>query len=243
MRETNTPVKTTLRIPGKWTHPRELLDRLPADFQLTPDCLITPCGQEIEISPMPPDDQFAEIFESSCRRPASPDEIETVGSYSVNIGLAGPGGSMEAALTMMHAGAAIIRAGGAGVFIDNGALAHGGGHWIEMAEDGGPDALSFGFVGIVDGRDKAWTMGMHVLGLPDVEMQLPNHDADVIVQIIRYLCTSDEPVSDGHLMINEDGIQFQAITTESDKFDVGSPMYNPWGRLKLTSMKEIADRN
>ena len=45
---------------------------------------------------------------------------------------------LEAARTMMQAGAALLRAGGAGVFIDNSALAHGGQQWLEMTEDGSP---------------------------------------------------------------------------------------------------------
>ena len=64
----------------------------------------------------------------------------------------------------------IVKAGGAGVFIDNSALAHGGQDWLEMTQDGGPDALSFAFVGIVRGKTEISTMGMHVLGLGDVVM-------------------------------------------------------------------------
>ena len=46
-----------------------------------------------------------------------------------------------------------------------------GRHWLEMTEDGGPDALSFAFVAIVRGKTEVWTMGMHVLGLRDVVMK------------------------------------------------------------------------
>ena len=140
MNSTDTAMKTTLRIPGNWSHPGELIERMPPDFRLTPETLILPDGVEIEFAPMPPDDQFARIFESSCRRPATADELEIVREYTVNVGLTGPCGSMQAAATMMQAGAAIVRAGAAGVFIDNSGLAHGGGDWIEMAEDESPDA-------------------------------------------------------------------------------------------------------
>lgn len=171
MNDPDAVVRTTLRIPGNWSGPGELIERMPTGFRVTPEALVLPDGSEIEFAPMPPDDQFAEIFRSSCRQPATEDEMEVVGSYTVNVGLTGPGGSMKAALTMMQAGAAIVRAGGAGVFIDNGAVAHGGGHWIEMADDGGPDAASFAYVGIVRGEQEVWTMGMHVMGLPDVVMR------------------------------------------------------------------------
>ena len=42
-------VRTTLRIPGNWSHPGELIDRLPAGFRLTPEALILPDGTEIDV--------------------------------------------------------------------------------------------------------------------------------------------------------------------------------------------------
>ena len=238
-------VRATLRIPGNWSHPRELIERMPAGFRLTPETLVMPDRTEIEFSPLPPDDQFAQIFKSSCRQPATSSELEVVDHYTVNVVLRGPGGSMEAALTMMQAGAAIVRAGGAGVFIDNSAVAHGGENWIEMTEDGGPDAVSFAFVGIVRGRQEVWTMGMHVMGLPDVVMRRSDLDAngDYIIEVIRYLCRGDKPMADGHVLADEDGPRFQAVAASSDRLDAESPMYNPFGRLKLVSMKDISERN
>src|SRR5438094_973883 len=127
--------RVTLRIPGAWSHPKELLERLESGFRLTPEALFLPDGTEIEFIPMPPDGQFPGIFQSSCRRPPTKDELAVVGRYTVNIGLSAAGGSLKSALAIMQAGAAIVRAGGAGVFIDNSALAHGGGNWIAMTED------------------------------------------------------------------------------------------------------------
>ena len=109
---------------------------------------------------------------------ATADELATVAGYTVNVLLSGPGGSMPAAHAMMQAGAAVLRAGGAGVFIDNCALAHGGQHWLDMTEDGSPDALSFAFVAIVRGKTEVWTMGMHVLGLRDIVMKRTDIEVD-----------------------------------------------------------------
>src|SRR6267142_1481772 len=95
--------------------------------------------------------RIRENLSSACRQPATADELSTVDGYSVNVLLSGPGGSMQAARTMMQAGAAVVRAGGAGVFIDNSGLAHGGGQWIELTDDAGPDAISFAFASIVRG--------------------------------------------------------------------------------------------
>src|SRR3954468_10397450 len=162
MNENGVAPRITLRIPGGWSNPRDLLERLPEDFQLSPDGLVLPDGTEIEFNPLKPDGQFSQIFQSACRRPPTDEELAVLKRYRVNIGLSGPGGSMESALAMMQAGAAIVRAGGAGVFIDNSALAHGGSDWLAMTDDGGPEAISFAFGAIIRGQHEVYTMGMQV---------------------------------------------------------------------------------
>ncbi|MFN0056261.1 MAG: hypothetical protein ACKV0T_29295 [Planctomycetales bacterium] len=239
------PLEVTLRIPGDWSHPGELLERLPDDVRLTPDALILPTGTEIEFIPMAPDEQFPEIFKSSCRRPAAAAELAIVDRYTVNVGLNGPGGSIESALTMMQAGAAIVRAGGAGVFIDNCGLAHGGRLWLQMTDDATPDAISFAFVSLVRGTQEMYTMGMHVLGFPDLLMRTADigEQEETIVEIIRYVCGSGRPIGVGHLLADERGPRFQVIASTPDDLDPQSPMHNPFGRLKIASAKDVAEAN
>lgn len=117
-----------LRIPGLWSHPKELVEKLPADYRLTPESLFLPDGTEIGFGAAKADGQFARIFRDSCRQEPSQEELRTVDNYKVNIFLSGPGGSLASARTMMKAAAAILQAGGAGVFNDNSGLAHGAHH-------------------------------------------------------------------------------------------------------------------
>lgn len=245
MKEPVAPITIALRIPGRWSHPRELVERLPAGCRLTGEALILPDAATVEFGAMQADDQFARIFRSSLRQPATRDELATVAGYTVNVFLSGPGGTVQAARTMMRAGAALVQAGGAGVFIDNSGLAHGGQHWLEMTEDGGPDALSFAFVSIIRGRTEAWTMGMHVLGLRDLVMKRADAEADDfgIIEVVRYLARGEKLVDDGHLLADLNGPRFQAVVQDSQADLVGSPMHNPFGRLKLVNMRDIAEEN
>jgi hypothetical protein len=245
MNEPVAPVTVGLRIPGKWSHPKELIQRLSAGCRLTGEALLLPDGTQIDFGAAPADDQFPQIFRSSCRRPPTEEELAMLDDYAVNVFLSGPGGSLQAARTMMQAAAAIVQAGGAGVFIDNSALAHGGEHWLEMTEDGGPDALSYAFVSIISSQAEVWTMGMHVLGLRDMVMKRADVEADDfdIVEVIRYLARGEKPIGDGHVLADLDGPRFQAFTQASDEDLAGSPMHNPFGRLKLVSMRDIAETN
>jgi hypothetical protein len=245
MNEPAPPITIDLRIPGQWSHPRELIERLPAGCRVTGEALILPDTTQVEFGAMGADDQFAQIFRSSCRQPALEEELATVDGYTVNVLLSGPGGSLQAARKMMQAGAALVRAGGAGVFIDNSALAHGGQDWLAMTKDGGPDALSFAFVAIVRSQAEVWTMGMHVLGLRDIVMKRADVEVDGfdIVEVIRYLSRGEKPIDEGHVLADLNGPRFQAFIENRAEAPVGSPMHNPFGRLKLVSMRDIAETN
>jgi hypothetical protein len=236
----------TLRIPGDWSHPGELVERLPPGFRLSPEHLALPDGTKIDFVPIQPDDQFAGIFKSSCRRPPTRDELAVVARYSVNIGLTGPGGSLESALTMMQAGAAIVQAGGAGVFIDNSALAHGGETWLELTEDGGPEAISFAYASIVRGREEVYTMGMQVMGFPNILMRSRDVDdrGEMVIEIIRYICGGGRPIGVGHVLADDQGHpRFQVLAKMDDEFEADSAMHNPFGLLKIVSAKSIAEDN
>src|SRR5438105_6182501 len=111
MNEPAAPVTIALRIPGQWSHPQDLIQRLPDGCRLTGEALTLPDGTQVEFGAAAADDQFAQIFRSSCRRPAEADELAAVDGYRVNVFLSGPGGSMEAARAMMRAGAAVVPAG------------------------------------------------------------------------------------------------------------------------------------
>ncbi len=234
-----------LRIPGLWSHPRELIERLPAGCRPTPETLVLPDGTEIGFGAMPADEQFAGIFHSSCRNPPTDEERAAVDRYRVNVMLSGPGGSLEAARTMMRAGAAILRAGGVGVFNDNGGVAHGATEWLELTDDGSADALTFTFVAIIRSRAEIWTMGMHVLGLNDIAMK--REDVEVggfdIVDVIRYLAEGEKPFGVGHVVADLGGPRFKAVAHPGYEKVRGSPMDNPFGWLRLVSVKDIAETN
>jgi len=233
-----------LRIPGRWSHPRDLIERLPDGCRVTTEVLILPDGARIDLGFMPPDDRFPGIFRSSCRRLPTEEELATADGYTVNVTLSGKGGSMEAVRTIMKAGAAMVRAGGAGVFIDNSALAHGGELWLEMTEDGGADALSFAFVGIVRGNTNIWTVGMHVLGLRDIVLKRADVEKGFdIVEVIRYLVQDDKPVGDGHILADVNGPWFRCYAEDGDPRMVGTPMYNPFGRNRLVKSRHIPSNN
>jgi len=218
---------------------------MPAGYQLTFNQLRMPDGSELEFTPLPPDDQFGKVFRTSCRSPLSSDAQQTLDAYTLNVALTGPGGSLDCARRLLEAGGAIVRAGGAGVFIDNSALSHDGQHWIEMSEDSSSDAVSFAFVNIISGPQEVWTLGMHILGFPDISMSRSDieQNGEDMIEVIRYISRGRSPIGNGHILADESGPRFQATAVSNQRFSPGSPMFNPFGRLKLVSVKEIVENN
>jgi hypothetical protein len=234
-----------MRIPGTWGHPRELVQSLPEGARITGEAMILPDGTSVDFGAAPPDSQFAKIFLNSCRNPPTDTERIAVKNYKVNVFLSGPGGSLEAAHRMMWAASILVKAGGAGVFIDNGAVAHGGEQWLSMTDDGGPDALTFAYVAIVRGNAEIWTMGMHALGFRDIVMSREDVEKGGfdIVEVIRYVAASPKPIEENHIIADLDGPRFKVFTEESEEKVKDSPMHNPYGRLKLVSLRDMAERN
>jgi hypothetical protein len=113
-----------------------------------------------------------------------------------------------------------------------------------MADDGGPDALSFAFAAIIRGKTDIWTMGMHVLGLRDIVMKRSDVEGGFdIVDVIRYFAEGDKPVDDGHIIADLEGPRFQARAEASPRERVAGVMHNPFGRLRLVSLRDITESN
>ncbi|MFV2069325.1 MAG: hypothetical protein ACC645_20365, partial [Pirellulales bacterium] len=93
----DTSIEVTLRIPGMWEHPSELVERLPDGYRLKPDELTLPDGARFEFDPLPADKEFPGVFASSCPKLPTETEREQIENYTVNACLTGPGGSLDAA--------------------------------------------------------------------------------------------------------------------------------------------------
>ncbi len=238
------PVIVDLRIPGRWSQPEDVIRALPDSCRVTPQWLVLPEGTRIALGFFPPDKQFPGIFRSSCRRPPAEKELAIVDGYTLNVTLSGCGGSIKAARTIMEAAAIMVRAGGAGVFIDNSALAHGGELWLEMTEDGGMDALSFAFAGIVRSNADLWTVGMHVLGCRDIVLKRTDVEKDSdIAELIRSMVREDRPRWDGDILSGVNGSWLCSREADGGPGMLCAPMRNPFGRLRLTKFRHAGSKN
>lgn len=244
-----------LRIPGLWSKPEELMAALPQGAALAPPTdpdahfalLMMPDGGSVEVNVLPADDEFAGVFASSCQRAPSQRDREVIENYKVNVCLSGPGGSFEAAHRMMRAGAVILQASGAGVFIDNSGLAHGSDDWHTLTND--PDnspegdwgGVFWGFVSTIRGKDQMWSVGMHVMGLRDAIVPRTGDDElDFLTlhNFLGYSFRSGANIVDGDLLGDELGPRFRAVKEPCSQFPSHSPMFNSYGLWRLLKVEE-----
>ncbi len=232
-----------LRVPGRWSDPRELEKSLPGGHRLAWGRLELPDGYGVDVVPQAADGEFPKVFATACSGMPSMHERRRVEQYTVNICLLGPGGSIESARCMLRAGAAVIRAGGVGVFVDNGAKAHTGREWLRLSEEPDDCDLFRAFVSTYRSAGDIWSVGMHALGLRDaVICRSGDEDADqgALIGFLGYSFSPDCDIADGDLAGDESGPQFRLRRESCARIPATSPMHNPYGLWRLVPLDKEA---
>jgi hypothetical protein len=231
--------QVTLRIPGVWTGPKELVERLPEGVRCTGEELVLADGERFEFNPLPADQEFPAIFAQSCPKLPTAQERADIEDFTVNICLTGPGGSLTAAKQIMAAGAAVLQAGGAGVFIDNCGLAHGASDWLTLFDSADDGGAYWAFVATVRGETELYSMGMHVLGCRDAIIPSTGdeeYDRRTLHSFLGYTAFSGALLHDGDIVNDPTLPTFRVATQADDRAPRDAPMFNPYGRWKLATI-------
>jgi len=226
----------TVRVPGPWTGLADLAASLPAGVELGPDELRMPDGDRLELVPMPPDDVFPDLFMRSCRTRRHRSLRRQLQAYAVNVCLSRPGGSIEAARAMLRAAAAVIEAGGLGVFVDNSGSVYDSNGWSSLARDGDAAAAVLAFVGVYGNGREIYSVGMHVMGLRDAIMPCsgdPDDDVQMLGGLLGYTAVTPRQVVPGDYV--GDGLtrSFLVRGCRRPALPLGAPMVNPYGYWRL----------
>jgi hypothetical protein len=231
--------QVTLRIPGVWTGPQEFVERLPQGVRCTGEELVLADGARFEFNPLPTDQEFPAIFAQSCPKLPTEQERADIEDFTVNICLTGPGGSLTAARQIMAAGAAVLEAGGAGVFIDNCGLAHGASDWLTLLDSADDGGAYWAFVATVRGEAEIYSMGMHVLGCRDAIIPSTGdeeYDRRTLHSFLGYTAFSGALLHDGDIVNDPTLPTFRVATQADDRVPNDAPMFNPYGRWKLATI-------
>jgi hypothetical protein len=234
----------TLRIPGPWMSPRQLVDSLAAinsgwviaepvaggDMWLVQQAT----GRRFQLAATVADAELAELFAASGRMDDR--ELDALRDHTVKVFVTGPGGSPDAAKTFLEIGAAFVGAGAVGVMVDNSGLCHSPKDWLALAGDADGGGTFWGFVAISASPLEIFSAGMHCLGHRDVELPDPvdrRTGGMIVGEFLGYSYRSGAQILDGDPIGGPDGPEFILRHMECTRFPKDSPWFNPYGIWRL----------
>ena len=231
-----TPLRVTMRIPGGWTGPKDFLERLPEGCRCNGEVLKLADGTQFEFNALPADAEFPRIFSDSCPKVPTDDECQRIENYTINICLTGPAGSIAAAKQLMAGAAAVLAAGGAGVFIDNSGLAHGATDWQTLLASADNGGVYWAFVTAVRSDTELYSVGMQILGFRDAvipRLASEQHTYQALHSFLGYTAFSGAAVQDGEIITDPVLPTFRVHQEPHDRDTAGTPMNNPFGQWRL----------
>jgi hypothetical protein len=239
------PPEVTLRIPGAWSGPKEFEQGLPRGCRCTEGHLVLADGTKFELHVLPADDEFPRVFAGSCPKTPTDDECAAIDDYRVNVCLTGRGGSVESAKKLMAGAAAVLAAGGAGVFVDNCGIAHGATDWMALHDSADDGGVYWAFViAARSEKGEIYSVGMHVLGFRDAVIPMTGddeYDSRTLHSFLGYTAFSGAKIQDGELVGDVVLPTFHVYSQPDDRFPADAPMFNRYGRWRLERLQ--SERN
>lgn len=236
-----------LRIPGPWNDAAELAERLPDKWRIENDWLYPPTGPPLGLSLTPPDGMLHDIMRTSLRREAQASELAALDEYQHYAGVVGPGGSLNLARVTLLGGAAVVKAGGCGVFIDNVGLSHGGSDWMELAAHvDDPMAVFYAYFHPVKlGTPSHYvSIGMHVFGHREGSIEVgddPEGSLKSLEDFLRATVINHRQWSVGDVFRDVRGRPLEIRPANENLAQTTGPehpMHNPHGRWNLVPQGE-----
>jgi hypothetical protein len=235
-----------LRVTGAWQSPAELSEKFEdgkLGYRLEENELVhITTGARFDLGTSPHDDDIAEIFDGTGR--LSEAEIDAIAQHTVKIHVSGPGGSLDNARATMQAVAALVHAGGSGVFIDNSGNAHGRDDWLKLAGDPQPGGAYWAFVAVTASEEEVFSVGMHCLGFRDAEMPDPpgrEQGGFMIHNFLGYTYQSGNEMHDGDPIGDPAGPTHRVRALACTRFPADTPCHNPYGIWRLEWMDDEED--
>jgi hypothetical protein len=245
--------RVDIRIPGPWESLdefRDALARADRKYDLAEDTLVhTPSGRRFHFGVSEHDDQIAEVFAGGGR--ITEEQVEDIDSHAVKIHLSAPGGSVEAVHELMKAAAAVVRAGGFGVMVDNSGTTHAPRDWLDLTRVEGddiPGGCYWACVAVTAGGGEAFSSGMHCLGHRDAEIEIPpGGDREAagfaLHNFLGYVLQSGVTIVDGDALGDETSAMFSAHAMPCTRFPKDTPFFNPYGVWRLEAIEGDDDED
>lgn len=227
------PFEIILRVPGPWESHEELVARLPRGFRVHNQWLIPPEGPVLYFESSAAGKNFNQLFRGcSNQQELTTEEVAQLETHRRHGVLLFPGGSREAVKHIMLASSGLIEAGGMGVFVDSGLLAHGASEWRDLiASRTEVFAQLYAFTDVFTQAGGMGTRGMHALGLRDAYISYQDESCPAL-QIIKDLlytaCVDPRSLFPREPFVDSAGRSFTLYALQP-AMSIATPQQNPYG--------------
>jgi len=167
----------------------------------------------------------------------SDEELEAIGSHTFTLYLTTEGGSVEAAKKLLHAGNALLKAGGLAVKVESAGTAHRADQWDEYCAHDHFGNLLQAYVSYIGSKGVYYSCGMHNLGHPDavVEAKIPPNDAARLLHtFVGYLLVENPKLKDGETFSTDaDSPRYRLFHEPCRMYKAGDLFHNPFGVWRM----------
>jgi hypothetical protein len=233
-----------LCIPGGWRDRDELAQRISAQsgsFCVRDDRLVDSQSQAtIKLQVEGRDPRMAQAFRAVGPHWVDTDAMQKIDTHTLVVYLIGRGGSHPHAITLMHAAATLVRAGGLGVKIESSGIAHSAEVWTQLTDNRHRFSAHEAFVAYVTGDD-IYTCGMHSFGLRDAVIAIG--ESDEPLELLRvftwYLLTEAPQIRPGQTFsIAEGSPRYRLSEEECAQYGADELFKNQYGMWRLSRIVE-----
>jgi hypothetical protein len=242
MQDRIAPVQIVLGIPGPWETAQDLTQAVAAldvGFAVCEGELVNSAtNQHFRLELVEHDPELRRTYELANRRSLSPADLALIGGHKHTAYLAGTGGSLEAARSMMQAAAVLLAAGGFAVKVETAGVAHSAHDWLAQTSrrEMHVGALYIAYVALVGHGGEYYSCGMHNLGFGDaIVAGLVAAQAGDLLRGFLMSVIHEQPIliSGQSVVQDAQGTRYLLTHEPCRAFPQDDPFYNPYGVWRL----------
>jgi hypothetical protein len=234
-----------LCIPGLWIDRSEILVSIASanmhEYLYSGNILLhLPTNTHFEIEIHERDNRLKESFKVAGQGRIQETELSLIEQHTYIIYLIAKGGSPEHAEKIIHAGNAILNAGGLSIKIENSGKAFNATQWRNITDEKGEAKFIEAFVVFIIASDRSvYSCGMHTIGMRDIlcDNDLNVDEATELIKLFLYFLLIDKPVIEsGHTFRKQvDAPVFLIIEDICKTYPTDDLFFNPYGMYHLKS--------
>jgi hypothetical protein len=241
-----TPPKIVLGIPGLWQTESDFVEAIALDskgFIFAGRILMnraSGASWELELRPHTP--RLVEAVTLANRGSIDEATIRAIAKHTFTAYIIGPGGSLDAARSIMSAAVGILDAGGMAVKVESAGVAHSSEQWKALTATADAEALYYAYVTLVGQEDNRtyYSCGMHNLGLRDAILtgNLTAHEAGSLLNtFLLYYLIEQPQLEIGHTFsVDAPSPLYRLITYQCTIYPKYNLFNNPFGLWRLSPL-------